>query len=183
MAYFIITFSSLLLCFYSYRFRKTNDLLLLLPLFYNFVVLYTFFGVFVYRYAIEVPFDLYNLVSNDDLYEGALAFILSSFFFFLGCSCVRVKLRKNIFVNKIGMEIKRQKLLVFAIIGVYILYVFGYGIEALLYRRSYIDPSFERNKYILIIFFVNSKFRDFASDGFNLHIGAPTKAAKGMTIS
>lgn len=155
MAYLIITISFVFLCFYLYKFRKTDDLLLLLPIFYNAVVLYTFIGVFVYKYAIDVPFDLYSLISSYDLYIAATVFISSAFFFFLGSSLVR---RENKNTLSLNMNIKQQKLLFFSIIAVYTLYIIGYGLEPLLYRRGYIDASFERNKFMLIFFFVASPF-------------------------
>lgn len=157
MAYFIITISLLLICFYLYKLKKTDDLLLLLPIFYNFVVLYSLVGVFIFRYSIEVPFDFYNKISDGDIYKSAGVYVLASYLFFLGSSFVK-KSRNNVPFKRKNMEIKRQGVLIFSILCVYSLYIAGYSLEALLYRRGYIDSSFERNKSILIIFFVCSPF-------------------------
>ena len=157
MEYFIIAASFSLVCYYSAKFRKTSDLILLLPLFYGFVVLYTFLGIFVFKYAIDVPFGLYELILEDDLYASALSFLTSSFFFYLGAVLVGKK-GKASQTGRVGFEITRQKTLIFSVMFVYLLYIAGYGAEFLLYRNGYIDTSNERNKSMIIFFFVISPF-------------------------
>lgn len=158
MAYFIIVLTILSLFFYLYRFTKTDNILLILPMYYNAVVLYTIFGVAVFEYAKEAPFNLYYQISNDDLYNASFMFILSSFCFYIGSALVRKnKVHKsNFHVNH--FDIKKQKSLLFIILSVYVLYIVGYGAEALLFRVGYIDTAIESNKTILIIFFVASPF-------------------------
>lgn len=158
MAYLIIFVSFTSILFYLYKFNKTDNVLLILPLFYNFVVLYVIFGCVIFTYAREAPFDLYTLLSSDDLYRGSIPFMVSSLFFYLGSSLVKTNKLMNVRGEVVNREIKYQKTLVFSIFLVYFLYVLGYGAEALLYRNGYIDPAFERSKAVLIIFFVTSPF-------------------------
>jgi hypothetical protein len=141
--------------FYLYKLQKTNRIVLLLPVFYNFIVLYVILGTFFFTYAIEEPFDLYNEISNDSIYKSAFIFMLSSFFFYLGTMAAK---SNSHIVNGADVNIKYQKTLIILILMVYFLYVFGYGIEGLIYRDDYIDYSFERNRIILIFFYVASPF-------------------------
>lgn len=154
MAHFIITLSFISFLVYLYKFYRSGDILLILPIFYTFVVLYVIFGACVLTYAIEAPFGLYDFLSEDELYKGALSFIVSSFFFYLGASLVKKK-EKYIFVSN---NIRYQKTLVFCVLSTYFFYSVGYGVEALIHRSGYIDTDIERNKAILIIFFVVSPF-------------------------
>lgn len=130
----------------------------MLPLFYTFVVLYTFCGVFIYEYAINVPFDLYELISHEDIYKSALIFLLSSFSFFVGSSLIKYKSKGYVLTKRQDVKFKYQKSLLFTIFIIYGLYVIGYGAETLWSRSGYIDVSVERNKSILIIFFATSPF-------------------------
>ena len=155
MAYLIIFFCAISILFYSYKFNKTASIISLLPLFYNFVVLYVILGSLFFTYGIDAPFDLYTLLSSDDLYKGSLPFMVSAFFFYIGGALVRnnrIKNRSDLF----NLEIKYQKALIFFILLVYFVYVLGYGAEQLIYRRGYIDENYERNKTILVMFLVIS---------------------------
>jgi hypothetical protein len=159
MAYLIIVISFISLIFYLYRFKKTEDIICVLPIFYNFVVLYVIFGVTVFTYATKDPFLLYNQISSEALNNASFMFILSAFCFYLGGRAIKNKKnKKSIVINNNRLDIKYQKSLIFLILSIYIMYVLGYGVEGLIYRKSYIDPSFERNKTILIIFFVSAPF-------------------------
>lgn len=158
MDYFIIIIASLSLVFYYYKFNKTSDLTLALPLFYNFVVFYVLMGTSLFSYAIEAPFDLYYKIDSADIYQSAFFYILSSFVFYIGGRLVKNRsnmVRKH---QRSIIEIKHQKALMFFIGLTYSLYIFGYGIEALIYREGYIDTSYERNKTFLVLFFVLSPF-------------------------
>lgn len=159
MAYFIIFLTFISILFYLYRFQKTNDILLLLPIFYNFVVLYVVFGVYVLTYATEDPFHLYSQISNTDVYNASFLFIISSFCFYIGGALFKKKRSRQATVNnKNNVFIRYQKILILLILTIYLLFVVGYGAEGLVYRRGYVDSSFEHNKTIILIFHIVAPF-------------------------
>ena len=155
MNYILIFITFISTLFYLYKLQKTNRIVLLLPVFYNFIALYVIFGTFFFTYAIEEPFHLYKEISNDSIYESAFIFMLSSFFFYLGSITAKSNFNN---VNGTNVNIKYQKILIILILIVYFLYIFGYGIEGLIYREGYIDYSFERNRIIMVFFYVTSPF-------------------------
>jgi len=155
VSYLLVSVTFLSIFFYLYKLQKTNKIVLLLPVFYNFVVLYVILGTFVFTYAIEEPFNLHDEISIAAIYEGGWIFILSALFFYFGT--VLVKTNRHV-ASDYNTNINHQKTLIALILSVYFLYIIGYGIEGLIYRQGYIDPSFERNRSILIIFYVTSPF-------------------------
>ncbi|ETX12586.1 hypothetical protein MUS1_03095 [Marinomonas ushuaiensis DSM 15871] len=157
MAYLIVLISLISIFIYFYEFYKADDILLILPIFYNFVVCYVILGTCIFTYAREAPFGLYDILSEYDLYKGSFSFILASLSFYFGASIApRVKRAKAyIFTSS---EIKYQKSLVFLVFFIYLVYIIGYGVEPLIHRRGYIDASFQRHMGVLIIFFVCSPF-------------------------
>lgn len=156
MAYFIIFVTFFSSLFYSYRFKKKHDILLVLPIFYNVIVLYTILGTMVLEYAKDTPFSLYYLVSDDSLYNASFMFIFSSFCFYIGTTLVRRARRPKNKLEVNRVVVKAQKFLVCAILVVYLIYILGYGAESLVFRNGYIDANDVRNKSILTLFFALS---------------------------
>ncbi len=159
MAYFIICISLFSILFYLYRFQKTGNISLVLPIFYNTVVLYVIFGVSILTYAVEDPFHLYNQISHDDLYGAAIILIVASLSFYVGGGLAKNGTNSQLpGQNKISSNIRHQKTLILGILTLYFIYVVGYGVESLISRRGYIDLTFERNKTILLFFFIVAPF-------------------------
>jgi hypothetical protein len=113
-------------------------------------------GTYIYSFAVEIPFNLYNEISNEDIIKAYYSFIISSVAFYIGSSLCSYK--KQALVNWHSSEINNQKALAILILGVYIVYALGYGVENLVYRSGYIDRQTERNKVILVLFMLVSPF-------------------------
>lgn len=159
MGYFIILVTFFSLFIYLYKFHKKGNVLLVLPIFYNFVVLYVVLGVTFLKYATSDPFHLYEQISDNYIYSASWAFIVASFSFYLGVALVKNKSKnKFLLVIERDVRIKYQKTLIFMITTSYLLYIAGYGWEGLLSRRGYVDPSIESNRTILTLFFVLAPF-------------------------
>lgn len=154
MEFSALLISLCLLLFFAYKFLKYRRLVLFLPIFYSFIVLYTVVGTYVYSFAVEAPFNLYYEISNEDITKTYYVFIIASVSFYIGSSLCKYK--KQVFINGRSLEINNQKTLIISILGVYLVYVIGYGLEPLIYRSGYIDKQTERNLVVLILFNVIS---------------------------
>lgn len=149
---FVTVFS---LMYYCYRFFVSNNEILLLPIFYSTLVLYTILGCLWGTYSIHTPFNLYSLIKEEDVLYGAFLFNFAAFSFYLGS--LTFKPNVNI-VSHGGFSIKHQKTVIFFLLSLILIYCFGYGLEALFYRQGYIDDNFERNAAVLKLFFLLSPF-------------------------
>ncbi|WP_010433914.1 O-antigen polymerase [Vibrio cyclitrophicus] len=158
MAYFIITITSVLFVFYIYKLRSSGNLVFILPLYYSFTVLYVLIGLYIFNYAKEVPFDIYSLVYDEYVINSAKLYVLSSFSFCLGAMFFSRNGNVRAKNNSVQADFKYQKLLLLLSVSIFVLYVFSYGIEPLIYRVGYISSEHERNKYGSIVFYLTSPF-------------------------
>lgn len=151
MDIFVIFLSYTLFFLFLYKLLKTNNLLVMLPLYYMFTVSYVLTGVFVYDYAKQVPFDLYSKITEDGLIKSAWFYIVAASFFYFGSSFFS----KNSFgVNSFRLNIPYQKSIFVLFCFVLFVFIFSYGSEPLFYREGYISKYHDRNKFGLIVFYV-----------------------------
>ncbi|MCG9542128.1 hypothetical protein L1D25_23580, partial [Vibrio parahaemolyticus] len=71
MANIVIILSYILFVFFVYKLVKSNNLLVLLPVYYLFTVTYVLTGVFYLDYAKDTPFNMYELVSEKAILKSS----------------------------------------------------------------------------------------------------------------
>ncbi|ELO1813098.1 oligosaccharide repeat unit polymerase [Vibrio fluvialis] len=160
MDYLLILISSTIFYFSLRELIKKNRVQLLLPIFYNFIVIYVLLGSFFFDFSKEMPFDLFYKVKADSVINASLYYIYASVVYYIGCRFVRTNKKLETGRNglSISFDINNQYLLISLIFFVHIIYIYGYGVEPLIYRRGYIDSSFERDMFMLKVFFMISPF-------------------------
>ena len=157
MAYFITLLAIVMWCYYFIKFKNNNDLILILPLFYTSTLLYVFIGVYFFDYAKDVPFDMYKYISDDQLIDVGIIYLLASLSFYIGSRLARVK--SNNSLRDTSVENINQNVILFLFLFVFIIYILSYGgIEPLISRRGYISTEYERNKTLQILFYLVSPF-------------------------
>ncbi|EJG1341950.1 hypothetical protein CT047_RS23460, partial [Vibrio parahaemolyticus] len=154
MANIVIILSYILFVFFVYKLLKSNNLLVLLPVYYLFTVTYVLTGVFYLDYAKDTPFNMYELVSEKAILKSSYYYILASLLFYLGCSLFKQNKIETFLSRSRQLDIPYQKLIVFICFLTFIIFVSSYGFEPLLHREGYISQYHDRNKIGLIVFYI-----------------------------
>ncbi|EPQ8264422.1 hypothetical protein [Vibrio alginolyticus] len=157
----MFVFIFLFLAFYIVLFYKTKNILLTLPIFYSLTVVYSYLGIKVFSFGIEVPFDLYNAFPEKEWDVSLTAYLLSSAFFTTGLlfsgiqepesSSIEYNTSKK--YSKVGAILvdKSDWGKIFLLILTILFLISGYGLENLLSREGYV-PHEGRNKLLLIFY-------------------------------
>ncbi|ELV8724957.1 hypothetical protein QNE44_005155, partial [Vibrio harveyi] len=159
----MFVFIFLFLAFYIVLFYKTKNILLTLPIFYSLTVVYSYLGIKVFSFGIEVPFDLYNAFPEKEWDVSLTAYLLSSAFFTTGLlfsgiqepesSSIEYNTSKK--YSKVGAILvdKSDWGKIFLLILTIFFLISGYGLENLLSREGYV-PHEGRNKLLLIFYMI-----------------------------
>ena len=158
---FLFLMSFLFMVVYVYAFIKMKNYLIVLPIFYSIVNIYSLLGLYYFDFAKIVPFDLYKGITYDDIYNTSIIYIIASLSFFVGSLCK--KGNKSDFFSTISKKILMipdiYKLLIVSITILSL--TFGYGFEAIISRYGYIDMAVDRNKTLLIVYMLTLPISSF----------------------
>jgi hypothetical protein len=128
--------------------------LLSLPVLYLGVAIYTYLGTFIWDWALNVPFNLYDDISLKSISESIYAFFWASVFYVLGWSFVhftlpRISKPKYILINHLQQPVtlgrNAEYIIILIAIFVPVVFVLSYGFAPLIERTGYLDLSLDRN--------------------------------------
>lgn len=162
---FVISF--LFLFIYVYLLYKTRNPLLFLPVFYSITVVYSYIGIKLLDFGINVPFDLYSSFPESQWDISLSAYFLSSLFFTFGLLCSGIKFKEYASKNNTHnalltlVENKSDGLKSLLVILTILFLVLGYGLENILSRDGYV-PSEGRVKPLLILYTIFLPISSFA---------------------
>ncbi|KDE41137.1 polymerase [Nitrincola lacisaponensis] len=121
---------------------KPLDLILLLPVFYLFIVLYSFFGVYVFDFGKNVPFQLYRDTYSEGFFFVLWGYVFASLSFIVGALLVKflaVNKEKVILYNYFS---KPRVLNVYIVILFFMMFIvvmhMGMGVSHIYYRDGYV---------------------------------------------
>jgi hypothetical protein len=123
-------------------FLLKKNYFLFLPFFYIFVCLYTLIGTVFFRYAIEVPFGLYEELSEGSLYGMYRFYFIACFCFALGLKVAGYRYsfgsNRGSTKNKKSVKPKVSSVLLLFLLSLTVLFIhLGVGFEAIYNRIGY----------------------------------------------
>lgn len=132
-----------------------RSFLLLLPVLYLFLALYTYFGTFVYTYAQQTPFHFFFMINDESIFEAIWALVYAAIFFLIGWFLATIgKKNRAVTKNKIKIESflnsKIRRRIIYLNILLIALLILGYGLNDIIYRPGYAVFSNMKPFYLVL---------------------------------
>lgn len=113
----------------------------ILPVFYFFIVIYTVLGTNIFSFATEVPFQLYDNITNESYIDSIVSILIAAISFMVGATMASFGKYKTqvsflTVINQKIIYIKSIYIIVIYLTVVIFLHL-GYGLSSVYYKEGY----------------------------------------------